>query len=56
MENQLAQLMVENNEEANINEPKWGVVLVPAQLDKVGEKAEYYKSLAYLGEKNEIFD
>lgn len=30
MENQLAQLMVENNEEANINEPKWGVVLVPA--------------------------
>lgn len=43
----LAQKMLENNDEANINEPNWGVEPIISWLDKVGpEKAEHYRSMA----------
>ena len=42
----LAEKMLENNDEANINEPNWGVEPIISWVDKVGEEAEYYRSLA----------
>ena len=42
----LDQLMVDNNDEANINEPKWGVEPIPMWIHKVGKKAEHYRSMA----------
>lgn len=47
LSNKLKNQMIDNKDEANLNELNWGVTPVPSWLDKVGlEKAKFYRSLA----------
>ncbi len=47
MTKSMEQVMVENNDEANINEKEWGVPVLQSWKDKVGkERARYMRGLA----------